>query len=376
MIVNGFRTQRLATPAAHPMHRSSQIHFDHVTDAIELPRVVRLGPSLYAGVFVLMKLLPAKNILTDAVATGALNPGDVVLETSSGTFGLGLAMVCNAIGHRLIVVTDPSMERQIRTRIEDLGGLVDVVTAVAPDGGYQRARLGRLDELRRENPRHFWPRQYDNPLNPVAYEPVARLLDESVGRLDCLVATVGSGGSACGTARALRKANPRLHLIGVDTHGSVAFGQPDAGDRLIRAIGGSIHPRNIDHSLFDEIHWVSAAEAFLATRTLHRNHALFMGATSGAAWLVADWYARRNPAANTVCLLPDEGHRYVDTVYCDDWLRSHGVPLADLPREPTVMMYPDVTPPTWTRFHWGRRTYREVTGRDIPREDAVPPPNQ
>lgn len=79
-------------------------------------------------------------------------------------------------------------------------------------------------------------------------------------------------------------------------------------------------PPNLDRTTFDGVHWVSDREAFAATRALHRRHALFMGPTSGAAWLVARWWARRNPDARVVVLLPDEGHRYQDTVYDDAWL--------------------------------------------------------
>lgn len=164
----------------------------------------------------------------------------------------------------------------------------------------------------------------------------------------------------CGTGRYLRLLFPGLKLIGVDTHGSVLFGQLDAPRRL-RGLGNSLIPDNLDHTAFDEIHWVTAAEAFAATRALHRKHALFMGGTSGAAYLVARWWAARHPAATVVTVLPDEGYRYQDTIYCDDWLRQQGLRLVRLPEEPVLIDHPLDAPAVWTRLAWDRRSLETFT---------------
>ena len=121
-------------------------------------------------------------------------------------------------------------------------------------------------------------------------------------------------------------------MIGVDTHRSVIFGQTDAGGgRALRGLGNSLMPPNVDHTTFDVVHWVGAAEAFRATRQLHREHALFMGPTSGAAYLVADRWARENPDALAAVVLPDEGYRYQDTVYDDAWLQEQGAAAGRAP---------------------------------------------
>ena len=337
-----------------------------ITTALELPRIVRLGPNLFGAAFSLMKLLPARHILDRAQAAGQLEPGTVVIETTSGTFGLALAMECSLRGHPLVLVSDPSVDPALRRRLRDLGADVEIVERPAAVGGYQRARLDRMAELLPRYPKHFLPAQYSNPDNPGAYRLLALLLLQAVEHVDCLVGPVGSGGSMCGTAAFLRQADPGMAAVAVDTQGSVLFGQRDA-PRRVRGLGNSLMPDNLDHTAFDEVHWVSDREAFAATRSLHRRHALFMGPTSGAAWLVAQWRARTAPEARVVVLLPDEGHRYQDTVYNDAWLRRQGLRLSRLPVRPVEVGGPDQATPEWSWLRWRRRPFhRVITPADGP----------
>jgi cysteine synthase A len=340
-----------------------------ITTALELPRIVRLGPNLFGAAFTLMKLLPARHILARAATSGRLEPGTVIIETTSGTFGLALAMECSLRGYPLVLVSDPAVDPALRRRLEHLGARVVIVDRPASIGGLQQARLDTVAELCERHPRHFLPSQYANPDHPAAYEPVAGLLAAAVGPVDCLVGSVGSGGSMCGTASALRARFPWMAAIGVDTPGSVLFGQSDA-PRRVRGLGNSLMPPNLDHSAFDEVHWVGAAEAFEATRTLHRRHALYMGPTSGAAWLAAWWWARRHPEASVVVLLPDEGHRYQNTVYDDAWLGNQDLRLDMLPAHPREVAHPDEAVGGWCRFGWGRRPLADVTDRN---GNLIPP---
>lgn len=341
-----------------------------IADAVELPHIVRLADNLYGAAFFLMKLIPARFILDHARRDGFIEPGMPIIETSSGTFGLALAILSALRDYRLIVVSDPAIDPPLQRRMEDLGARVEIVREPAAVGGYQRARLDRMAQLQTEFPDHFWPSQYDNPHNPGAYASFVELLVESIGRIDCLVGAVGSGGSVCGTSSFLRILFPDLHVIGVDTHGSVLFGQPDR-KRMLRGLGNSLMPKNMDHTNFDEVHWVSAAEAFNATRELHRSKALYMGGTSGAAFMAARWYAKQHPDENVVVLLPDEGYRYQSTIYDDEWLREQGVWLKRVPTEPVHVTHPlEATEMTnqmegkgvWSHMNWKRRRYEEVLG--------------
>jgi cysteine synthase A len=283
--------------------------YPSITEATMMPRLVRIGPNLYGAVFTLMKLLPAHYILRRAEERGELGPDTVVVETTSGTFGLALAMQAALTRRKLILVSDPAIDSNLYRRLTDLGARVEICPEPAPVGGYQTARLNRLAEIRAELPDTFCPEQYSNPDNPRSYAPVAEQLERTLGTVDCLVGPVGSGGSMCGTTRALRATTPHTTAIGVDTHRSVLFGQPD-GRRELRGLGNSLWPANLDHGVFDEVHWLSAAEAYASTRALHARHALFQGPTSGAAYRVARWWAAHHPDRTCVVMLPDEGYRY------------------------------------------------------------------
>lgn len=333
--------------------------FADVVEAQRIPTVVRLTDNLYALAYRLMKMVPARHILRQAEADGLLERDTTVVETTSGTFGLALAMLCALSGRPLVLVSDPVIDARLRRRLEDLGAVVDIVRQRAPGGGYQATRLARVAELQAGERATFCPRQYDNPANPASYALVAELVAEQLGRVDCLVGPVGSGGSMCGTTRYLREAYADLTSIGVDTHRSVLFGQPD-GRRELRGLGNSLLPANLDHTQFDEVHWVTAVDAYAATRRLHRDHALFMGPTSGASYLVGSWWAARHPDQLTVIMLPDEGYRYLDTVYDDAWLASNGWSVADPQAGPVTVAEPTPAAGGWSRLAWGRRSLADV----------------
>jgi len=325
------------------------------------PDLIMIEDNLVAAVFSLMKIIPAQFCLQTARQSSIIAPDSVIFETSSGTMALGLAIVCRWYNYKLTIVTDPSCDYLLGRRLKDLGVRVEVVPRPAAVGGFQRARLDRLNELRMESPNSWWVNQYDNPANAEAYRSFAEQLLKEVGRIDCFVGTVGSGGSICGTARYLRKVYPDLQVIGVDTFGSVLFGQPDK-PRKLRGLGNSLLPKNLDHTIFDEVHWVSAAEAFTATRMLHRQTTLFRGGTSGACWLVARYLAAKKKRARVVCLFPDDGNRYIETIYNDEYLRQNELLLDQLPTGPEKVEYPSEANCNWSFIEWARRPYREVIG--------------
>ncbi|MER7004754.1 cysteine synthase family protein [Dactylosporangium sp. NPDC000555] len=330
------------------------------TEAYQLPRLIQLEPNLYAASFTLMKMVPARYILRRALDDGRLEPGTVIVETTSGTFGLALAMQGVHLDRRVILVSDPVIDERLYRRLSDLGATVLRVPEGAGErpGGYQAARLELLARVRAEHPATFCPEQYTNPDNPRAYAVAAEHILDTLGPVDCLVGPVGSGGSMCGTATRLRADAPHCQAIGVDTFASVLFGQPD-GHRELRGLGMSLMPGNLDHRVFDHVHWCSAPVAYAATRQLHQRHALFMGPTSGAAYVVARWHARRNPGARTVVMLPDEGYRYQDTVYDDGWLAAHHAGVT-VPEEPFAVDHPHAARPPWATFAWARRSAAEV----------------
>ncbi len=269
----------------------------------------------------------ALKMVEDAEAAGALQPGGLLVESSSGTLAEGLARVATLKGYRLIIVTDPRIDGMTMAKLRALGAELEIVKDYHPNGGWQVARLERLRQVIAGNPGAVWVRQYDSPSNAAAY--VAAMADELHGalgsRLGMLVGPVGSGGSLCGTAQGLKGRIPDLRVIAVDAVGSALFNQPDR-KRLQSGHGNSIIPGNLDYTLIDEVHWIADGEAFHGCRELARREAIFAGGSSGAAYIVASYVAEQAPAGrDVVVLLPDRGERYFETIYCDDFLTRQGL---------------------------------------------------
>ncbi|MER9475353.1 cysteine synthase family protein [Mesorhizobium sp. M0520] len=335
--------------------------FSSYSDAYALPSIIRCETNLYVAQFAFMKLLPAKYIIEQAQARGTLTHGMKVLETSSGTFALGLAVVCREYGLQLEIFTDPVMDKGLENRLSSLGAEVVMITEKAKQGGYQRSRLDALEaRMRQLGHSCFCPRQYETPDNPAAYKLFADQISEMVDPEVTLVGSVGSGGSTCGTIERLRRKAAGARLIGVDTFNSVIFGQKD-GERKLRGLGNSLVPKNVKHELYDEVHLVSAPLAFAATRLLHERHAVFAGPTSGASYIVGRWRARQHPEETVVVICPDEGHRYVEAVYDQEWLKRNGyLNEGDLLDAPATEHHPSTAPPPWNRYLWKRKSREAV----------------
>ncbi|MFC3965636.1 pyridoxal-phosphate dependent enzyme [Nocardia jiangsuensis] len=344
--------------------------FEEIVEATVRPHVVRLSDNLYGAVFTLMKMVPARHILRNAMQRGELGPETLIVETTSGTFGLALAMQAALLGRRLVLVSDPVIDENLARRLTDLGAEVEIVRHLAATGGYQGARLERVAEIRAREPDTFCPEQYSNPDNPRSYALVAETLSEALGQIDVLVGPVGSGGSMCGTSSFLRSVNPDMCAVGVDTHRSVLFGHED-GPRPLRGLGNSLLPPNLDHTAFDEIHWCTEGEAYASTRRLHRRHAVFQGPTSGAAFRVAEHVAAREPEAKVVVMLPDQGYRYQATVYNDEWLAQRGHSPNPVSTPPVELTHPAIEPRRWSYFAWRRRTFQEVTAAAQPSVEVL-----
>jgi cysteine synthase A len=307
--------------------------YESVLDAIGHTPLVRLSLDAPSGVEVYAKLemqnlfamkdRVARNIVLEARKSGQLAEGAPIVESSSGTMALGIALVGTALGHPVHIVTDPRIDPITEAKLAALGATVHVVEQM-DEHGWQGARLTRLAQVLDEHPGAFWPQQYGNPSNPAAYRTLAEELAADLGQVDVLVGAVGSGGSLCGTSRALRESLPDLRVVGVDSVGSVLFGQPDRPGRLQSGLGNSLHPPNLDASLIDEVHWLSDAEAYTSTRELALEQKLFAGNTSGSVYRVLRELARTaEPGTRLVGIFPDRGDRYVDTVYSDAFWTDH-----------------------------------------------------
>ncbi|WP_267241626.1 PLP-dependent cysteine synthase family protein [Streptomyces sp. PR69] len=260
-----------------------------------------------------------------ARARGELRPGARIIESTSGTLGLGLALAGMVYGHPVTLVTDPGLEPSMTRLLSAYGARVDVVSEPHPTGGWQQARRDRVARLMRRHPGSWCPDQYNNPDNTTAYTSLALELAADLGHIDVLVCSVGTGGHSAGVSRVLRQLYPGLRLVGVDTVGSTIFGQP-ARPRLMRGLGSSIYPRNVAYGSFSEVHWIAPAEAVWACRRLAASHYASGGWSVGAVALVAGWLARTLPEPTRIAaVFPDGPQRYLGTVYDDDYCAAHGL---------------------------------------------------
>ncbi|WP_209916492.1 PLP-dependent cysteine synthase family protein [Mycolicibacterium lutetiense] len=299
-----------------------------------------------------MKDRPAMHMVECARVRGDLEPGARIVESTSGTLGLGLALAGMVYGHPVTLVTDPGMEPIVRRMLSAYGASIDLVARPDPRGGWQQARKQRAAQILDAEPGGWYPDQYNNPDNVDGYRTLAMELHAELGPIDVLVCSVGTGGHSAGVARTLRQFNPDLRLIGVDSVGSTIFGQP-ATTRLMRGLGSSIFPRNVAYEAFNEVHWVAPAEAVWSCRYLASRHFVSGGWSVGAVALVADWVARTADADVTIAaVFPDGPQRYFDTVYNDVYCLEHELLIDQPPRQPAVIDHPAERVVTrWTRCH-------------------------
>ena len=281
---------------------------------------------------------------------GELRPGGTLVESTSGTLGLGLALAGIALGHPVVLVADPGLEPMMRRLLVARGVRLEIVPEPHPTGGWQGARRERLGELLAEIPTAWCPDQYDNPDFAAGYRALGEELLDQLGALDVLVCSVGTGGHSAGVARVLRERLPSLHVVGVDTVGSTVFGQP-AQPKLMRGLGSSIYPDNVAYDLFDEVHWVGPAEAVAMARRLARAHFVSGGWSVGAVALVGRWVAETWPAeTRVVAIFPDGPQRYWSTVFDDGFCREHGLLGVACPDGPDELADPgQAVVRRWTR---------------------------
>lgn len=297
-----------------------------------------------------LKDRPAMHMVECGRLRGDLRPGARIVESTSGSLGLGLALAGLVYRHPVTIVTDSGMEPIVQHMLSAYGAQVDAVTEPHPTGGWQQARRDRVAELLADDPDAWCPDQYNNPDNVNGYQSLALELLAQLGHVDVLVCSVGTGGHSAGVARVLRQVNPDMGLIGVDTVGSTVFGQP-AASRLMRGLGSSIYPRNVDYPAFDEVHWVAPAEAVWACRTLAATHHASGGWSVGAVALVAGWVASvYEPDTTIAAVFPDGLQRYFDTIYNDNYCREHDLLGGEPPREPDFIAHPsERVVCSWTR---------------------------
>ena len=332
--------------------------FSNYSSSIVNPKLIKIRDNIFIALFELMKLVPAKYTIMKGISEHKINPRIPIIETSSGTYALGLGIVCAELGIPFFIISDPVIDQTLINRLKQLGGDVQIISGTQNSFlDVQTCRLEVLQEHLIKNPQLFWTRQYDNPDNRVAYKDFANFLLENIKSNFTLVGAVGSGGSTSGTIEVLRKHNQKIRLVGVDTFGSILFGLKK-GERKLRGLGNSVMPQNLVHEYFDQVHWITQDIAVAATRDLHSTYSLFCGPTTGAVYNVGRWIAKDENKV-VVLISPDTGHRYIDTVYNDEWIKKHNINLSEYSSPKHIDNLSNAHQP-WSYLNWDRRKYHEV----------------
>src|SRR5215472_7010554 len=269
---------------------------------------------------------PALNILQAAMRTGAIKPGSVVIESSSGNLGIGLAQACRYLGLRFICVVDPKTTAQNIRILKAYGAEIDLVSSPDPETGeFLHARIKRVQTLQRSIVDSVWTNQYANPANAEAHyrTTMEEIATELAGKIDCLFVATGTCGTLRGCAEYIRDHELRTRIFAVDAHGSVIFGGTPAR-RLIPGHGAGRRPELYRADLADECVRVSDLDCVVGCRRLVHSEAILAGGSSGGVLMAVARVRERIPRdAQCVAILPDRGERYLDTVYCDEWVREH-----------------------------------------------------
>ncbi|RAL20554.1 cysteine synthase A [Lujinxingia litoralis] len=252
-------------------------------------------------------------LVADAEARGALKPGGLIVEPTSGNTGIALAFVCASRGYRLILTMPDTMSLERRTLLKALGAeLVLTPGSLGMQGAVEEAR-----NLVEKTPGAIMLQQFQNPANPRSH---ARTTAEEIwescqGQVDAIVTGVGTGGTITGVARALKEKNPAFKAIALEPAGSPVLSGGAAGPHKVQGIGAGFVPDIFDPELIDEVLTIEDDEAFEMSRRLAREEGLLVGISAGANVVGALRVGRRPEFAGKriVTMLCDTGERYLST---------------------------------------------------------------
>jgi 2,3-diaminopropionate biosynthesis protein SbnA len=314
------------------------------TPLVRLRRLFNGGPEVYAKLELLnpggsVKDRPARYIIERGLRDGTIAPGATIVESTSGNFGIALAMAARIYELDFVCVVDPRTAPLNLKILDQLGARVEMVTRPDAYGGYLHTRLERVQELLTEIPGAYWIDQYANALNARChYDGIGTEIVEALGEerpVDVFVAAVSTTATLIGAARRLREAYPGVRVVAVDAQGSVIFGGP-ASRRSLPGIGSSRTPELLCEEEVDEVLYVDDFDSARACRELLRGEGILAGGSSGSVIAaVQRVVATLPPSARVVTVLPDRGERYMDLVYDDEWVEAHR-PESGTPAQPTT----------------------------------------
>ena len=256
----------------------------------------------------------ALSMIEDAERCGALKPGAMIIEPTSGNTGIGLAWVASVKGYRLVLTMPDTMSVERQNLLKALGATL----VLTPGNEGMKGAIAKAESLRDENSGAVILQQFDNPANPEAHRRSTgeEIWRDTNGAVDIFVAGVGTGGTISGTAATLKRHNPSVKAIAVEPASSAVLTGHPAGPHRIQGIGAGFVPANYDPSVIDGVIDVTDDDAIRGARMLAQYEGVLAGVSSGASLWAALGIARcpENKGKTIVALLPDTGERYLSTV--------------------------------------------------------------
>ena len=303
---------KIYTSADQLIGKTPLLELSHIEKAEELKAKVLVKLEYFnpAGS---VKDRIAKAMIDDAETTGALKPGSVIIEPTSGNTGIGLASVAAARGYRIIIVMPDTMSVERRQLMKAYGA--ELVLSEGAKG--MKGAIAKADELAKEIPNSFIPGQFVNPANPKAHFETTgpEIWEDTDGAVDVFVAGVGTGGTLTGVGQYLKSKKPGVKVVAVEPKDSPVLSEGHAGSHKIQGIGAGFVPDVLDTKIYDEIIPVTNEDAFATGKRIGHAEGVLVGISSGAAVWAAIELAKRpeNAGKTIVTLLPDTGDRYLST---------------------------------------------------------------